>query len=629
MHAAPKISTLLDFGQHYIHWRNRQTAYLLATNMDNCYSSLPEISLLLANIGQQYCRESFMTMGSCYSIARFRSLSAIFIGFAAVIALITACDEHDPMLFESEPQLVVNPSGRVPLAAVIQFKTRLKVDATVTVTDGFNSWSSSFNQGGQAGDYSLPVLGMRPSREHQISLLVKTASGASHEQKFVYSTPKLPVSPLEFPQFTVKTAIPERMEPGITFLSVRRRALGRSHWLTEKQRKFATDWGLLMAIDARGEVVWYYESDVRTSGIDRLNNGNILMHRADSSTIEIDLLGNEVRQMYAEKRPFPPPNNPNAIAIRGLQTLHHQPHQMPNGDFLAFSANAYLVKDFPTSENDPDAPRADQMIMADTVVQLNPEGEIVWSWNSYDALDPYRIGYDTFWSYWWVRGYDQHMDWSHGNGLSYDETDDSVLVSLRNQSAILKIDHKSKEIKWILGRHDGWPERLQDKLLEPVGDLMWPGYQHNPRMTYKGTVILFDNRAHGGARPFEPRQPLDKGFSRGVEFAVDEKEMTVRQIWTSGDKQGPDACFSNAMSDAWRLPETDNHLIIYAFCLPLLEGVTQDEMDPTKRSAGDLPYGGRIEEYAGDDIVFRADFADPNDLIQWEVYGGFRSSGFY
>ena len=43
---------------------------------------------------------------------------------------------------------------------------------------------------------------------------------------------------------------------------------------------------------------------------------------------------------------------------------------------------------------------------------------------------------------------------------------------------------------------------------------------------------------------FEERLPVHKGFSRGVEFEVDEANMTVKQIWSSGDTQGEDACFS-------------------------------------------------------------------------------------
>ena len=527
-----------------------------------------------------------------------------------------------------EAVFIPNPSGRVPLAASIEFRIDQTFSATLTVSDGVNELSHEFGDL-SAGDHSLPVLGMRPDREHSIKLETKTADGKQSVQTFTHTTPPLPANPREFPPINVRISEPDRMEPGITFLSVRRRAMGRPHWMTEKQYDFSTKWGMIVALDNAGDVIWFYQSDVRTSGIDRLKNGNLLMHRADSSSIEIDLLGNVVRQYYAEDRPFPPPDNPDAVAIKGLQTLHHQPHQLPNGDFLAFSANGYLIEDYPTSETDPHAALADQMVMADTVVVLTPEGEIVWSWNTMDYLDPYRIGYDTFWSYWWVRGFPEHLDWTHGNGLSHYEADDSFLVSLRNQSAILKIDRETKEIRWILGRHDDWSEELQNKLLTPVGDLMWPGYQHNPRMTHAGTVILFDNRAHGGARPFEEVAPLQTMFSRGVEYEVDEENMTVRQIWTTGDTQGDDPCFSYAMSDAWRLPQTDNRLVISAFCTPLVEGATQDIMDHTRRAADEFPYGGRVIEYAGDEVVFRIDIEDEHDMMQWEVYGGFRSGSLY
>ena len=128
---------------------------------------------------------------------------------------------------------------------------------------------------------------------------------------------------------------------------------------------------------------------------------------------------------------------------------------------------------------------------------------------------------------------------------------------MRNQSAVLKVDPKTNEIKWILGNHRNWSDDLKDKLLEPIGDITWRAYQHNPRVTHKGTVILFDNRGWGGAMAFEEPLPLVDSFSRGAEFEIDEENMTVRQIWTSGDSKTNDSCFTHAMSDAWRLALTD------------------------------------------------------------------------
>jgi len=215
------------------------------------------------------------------------------------------------------------------------------------------------------------------------------------------------------------------------------------------------------------------------------------------------------------------------------------------------------------------------------------------------------------------------------DGLSYDASDDSILISLRNQSAVLKVDRSSKRIKWILGNHRGWPEHLRDRLLTPVGDLKWPGYQHNPRMTHAGTVILFDNRAHGGAMAFEEPLAPHLNFSRGVEYAVNETAMTVEQIWSSGDTQTPDSCYTHAMSDAWRMPVTDNRLVIHAFCVPRVEGLTEDIMDHTRRVAVDFPMGGRILEFDGEEVVCRAKVKDSQEVIQWEVYGGFKSPGLY
>jgi len=561
--------------------------------------------------------------GSRITFTSARVRSALLIAITLVASNASSANALDI-------DLIANPSGHVPLAAALRFQSEVDLQASLEITDGTHTWSAEFGSEIRTGDsYEVPVVGMRPDRDHTIRLQL-TGADTAIERTFEYRTPALSVDPRITPPFDIMVSEQERMEPGVLFLSVRRRALGRPHWHSPKQRDFSMNWGRVFALDAAGEVIWFFESEFRTAGIDRLANGNILMHRTDSSTLEIDLLGNIVRQFYAEDRPHPAPDNPNAIPIKGQQTLHHQPHVLPNGNLLAFSANGYLIEDWHSSETDLTAPRKDQMVMADTVVEFTPQGDKVWSWNSLDYLDIERIGYDTFWSYWWVRDFPDHMDWTHANGLSWDASDNSVLVSFRNQSAIVKIDYATKDIKWILSRHDDWPEHLQQKLLEPVGDLMWPGYQHNPRMTHAGTVILFDNRAHSGKMPGEEPLPIHKNFSRGVEYRVDEQAMTVKQIWSSGDEQGDDPCYTNAMSDAWRLPKTDNRLVIHAFCTPLLEGLGHNSMDHTKRYTSDLPSGPRILEYTADnEIVFRAEIHDPHDLQQWEAYGGFKSPSIY
>ena len=179
------------------------------------------------------------------------------LALAAGALLFSACGGEGAQLGIS-PKLIPNPSGRVPLAAVVEFQSADEVQAQLKVTDGTNSWSKAFGpQAAKDETYSLPVLGMRPDREHSITLTLTAADGRQSSHSFQHRTPPLPGNPLAFPPLQVKVAQPERMEPGLTFLSVRRRALGRPHWLTEKQAEFSRQWGMLMAIDADGEVVWH------------------------------------------------------------------------------------------------------------------------------------------------------------------------------------------------------------------------------------------------------------------------------------------------------------------------------------------------------------------------------------
>jgi arylsulfate sulfotransferase len=266
-------------------------------------------------------------------------------------------------------------------------------------------------------------------------------------------------------------------------------------------------------------------------------------------------------------------------------------------------------------------------VVGDEIIEFTPAGEVVWRWNTFEHLDPYRIGYNTFNAYWHVRGFPHHLDWTHGNGVTMDPRDGNIIVSLRIQDAVLKIDRTSGEILWILGTHDGWSEKYRSKLLKPEGDLRWPFHGHNPRVTPHGTIVMFDNGIFQ-ARPFAPALPPDKTFSRGVEYLVDEKAMTVREVWASSKNLTRDSHNSWAMGDAHRLPVTDNMLVVYSICFPLVDGLTYDEWNRANLHPDDMPTWARIREYSRTDppeVLWEVQLRDPNDVVQWQVYGGLRT----
>jgi arylsulfate sulfotransferase len=92
--------------------------------------------------------------------------------------------------------------------------------------------------------------------------------------------------------------------------------------------------------------------------------------------------------------------------------------------------------------------------------------------------------------------------------VDYDPSDDSIIVSVRHQDAIVKFSRSTGQLKWILATHENWPVELQPFLLTPVGaPFEWHYHPHAPMVTRSGTVLLFDNR-NNRASPFDGRQRL-------------------------------------------------------------------------------------------------------------------------
>ena len=347
--------------------------------------------------------------------------------------------------FRVNPSVEQNLNKNVPLVAFVKFRLDFPSSTKLTIDDGRKIRSVDYGPERNPED-GLPVIGMRADTAHRITVM----AGDAGPVELAYRSPPLPADSVEWPTITTKTARTAEMQPGYTLLSVRRRVNQRQAFMTPPQVKFTTRWGLLLIIDEEGEPVWYYKSDARIAGVHQLANGNLFFHHVDSRSVEMGMCGNVVQIYYATGRPAGPVEG--AIPIEAA-SLHHQPHQMPNGNFLAMTANAREIENYYTSETDPDAPRATQPVVGDNFVEFTSDGEIVWNWNTFDHLDVYRWSYHLLEVYWHNRGFPKHLDWTHGNGIIYDERDDSVIVSLRHQDAIIKIDKASGEIKWILGDH--------------------------------------------------------------------------------------------------------------------------------------------------------------------------------
>ena len=258
-------------------------------------------------------------------------------------------------MFKSQPVIEANPNPKVPLVALLKFKTNIPVKTKLEVSDGSHHWTQDFDNDKFTPEAGLPIVGMRPGREHQIKFSVQDVAGnkLDFSETLSYQTPPLPTDNNLFPPIQATVSQPEKMEPGLTLIMARRRVPGQAIEMTKEERRFITKYAIIVALDSAGEVVWYYEVDARVAHVIRLQNGNFLYLTTEYVVTEIDILGNIQNQWYARQRPYG--LHETAIPVEG-QTIHHCIDELPNGNFIAFTANAREIENYYTSELDPDAP---------------------------------------------------------------------------------------------------------------------------------------------------------------------------------------------------------------------------------------------------------------------------------
>ena len=172
-------------------------------------------------------------------------------------------------------------------------------------------------------------------------------------------------------------------------------------------------------------------------------------------------------------------------------------------------------------------------------------------------------------------------DWLHMNGLAYDPSDNSIIVSGKNQG-LIKISWED-ELRWIMAPKKGWgvsgrngdgfdtnpylltavnsegkpyDTKVQNGE-ESASDFDFPWGQHAPEVLSNGNIILYDN---GFSRNFTQKV----NYSRAVEYEVNKENMTVEQKWQYGKERGP-KFFSMLISDVDYLPNSKNILVTSGF----------------------------------------------------------------
>lgn len=121
-------------------------------------------------------------------------------------------------------------------------------------------------------------------------------------------------------------------------------------------------------------------------------------------------------------------------------------------------------------------------VIGDSILVYDETGESREAWNAWDTME-------VFQHEGWGTG-DGERDWTHVNGLYYDEGENAFYVSFYWLSAVSKVDADTGEILWTLGgvdatlAVDGGHEFLR---------------AHSPELLDDGRLAIFDNEREEGS----------------------------------------------------------------------------------------------------------------------------------
>jgi arylsulfate sulfotransferase len=277
-----------------------------------------------------------------------------------------------------------------------------------------------------------------------------------------------------------------------------------------------------VATDLFGRVVWYFDKLLGVAGafpyLTRpIPGGTFLLMTScclgDFVLAEIDLAGNPVRRTTMSRIN-------QQLQARGDQTvgsLHHDAVRLPNGQTLVLGMIERAI-----------AGHAEPSI-GDLIVALDRNLQVVWTWNSFEHLDVNRravLG-ETCWEAYGpactASSRNAH-DWLHSNSIAYSPDDHNLIVSMRHQDWVIKIDYEdgtgTGDVIWRLGRDGDFELTSSDP---------WPWFSHQHDASYAGKdmILLYDN---GNTRCASAVGPCN---SRGQVYRINEAAKTAELLFNA------------------------------------------------------------------------------------------------
>lgn len=250
----------------------------------------------------------------------------------------------------------------------------------------------------------------------------------------------------------------------------------------------------VVVTDLSGNVLWTYTDPGSSSlnfidGVKMLPDGDFLLVVGASSSVplsgpipggtinelrEVNLAGDTVREISINDLNSELATASCAECKVTLDTFHHDVEPLPNGHWLAL-ANTTMALDSTTTPALTSA-TTPTPVLGDVIVDLDQNMQPVWVWNEFNHLDVNRQPY-------------MFPDWTHTNAVIYSKDDGNILVSIRHQNWVVKVNYANGtgdgSILWHLGQGGDFT------LVGGTDPTDWEYAQHGPSFFSSNTTGVF------------------------------------------------------------------------------------------------------------------------------------------
>lgn len=375
-----------------------------------------------------------------------------------------------------EPMVIQNPYQSAPLTAVVIFDTPEECAVRFTVK-GKTEAADISGEIEASVSHRVPVIGLYPDMDNTVVLELLDENG------------KVTASQ----ELTITTeALPEKLTDAVKPVKVSGESAFELTMVYGQQTTYP------FAYDCMGDIRWYLSGE-KTTGLYMLSNCRMIV--ADKAG-------------YVPSQEKPQPTNLYELDYLGrAYTMyyvaagnHHEViEKEPGGNLLVLTSSL-------------------EGHIEDKIQEIDRQtGEVVNELIMGDIIDS---------------EYEDRVDWTHLNTVSYQPETDTVVISPRNLESVIKINWTTKEIQWILCDPRFWEGTEYEKyVLQPEGDFVYHFQQHTAYQldadldgdSETVEISMFDN--HAVKLRKKAMEYYDgKKESYLLVYSVNEKEKTVQQI---------------------------------------------------------------------------------------------------